>query len=59
MASNLGFSTIDFEFESETEVCHGFVLWGVCCEIALYFWVLTLWVWLVIGGFSGASGFGR
>ena len=63
MASILGFSTIDFEFESETEVCHGFVLWGVCCEISLYFWVgdrwvrWCKWVWSMIGWFGGVSGF--
>ena len=57
--SNLGFSAIDFDFEKEIEICYGFGLWWVCYEISLYFWVLTLWVWLVIGGFSGASGFGR
>ena len=32
--------------------------WWVCFEISLYFWVLTLWVWSVVGGFGGASGFG-
>ena len=53
--SNLGFSTIDFKFEKEIEVCYGFGLWWVCCEISLYFWVLTFWVWPVIGWFGGVS----
>ena len=37
----------------------GLVNGGFVVKFLCIFWVLTLWVWPMIGGFDGVSGFGQ